>query len=83
MTTSNTPGEFEDQRSRHLLAAIVLALLIALAIFLCLWIGTPPQAAIWAANANSNGNTVQVVCSHADPRNRSGAKPAIRARVLL
>ena len=39
MTTSTTPGDPEHKRSKRLLLAILLALLIAVAIFLCWFIG--------------------------------------------
>ena len=46
MTTSTNPGEFAPRRSKRLLAAILFAIVIALAIFLCSWIVTRPRPPI-------------------------------------
>ena len=71
MTTSTNPRRVCPRRSRRLLSAILLALLIALAIFLCLWIGTRPQATDWTANAN----TIQMVRFRADSADRTEQAP--------
>lgn len=43
MTTSTTPGEPDHKRSKRLLPAFLLALLIAAGIFLCWSVGTQPR----------------------------------------